>query len=206
MDNWKNMWDSRYRQEGYAYGEHPNEYLKEQLAHLPTGSILFGAEGEGRNAIHAAKSGWEVSAFDISEEGKNKALLLAQKNKVTIDYRVGQLPQLNYTPEQFDAIALIYAHFPPDIRSAYHQLLATYLKQGGLIIIEAFGKNHIEYRQKNEKVGGPNKLAMLFSTDELRAAFEGFEIITLEETAVELNEGLYHNGVGSVVRFVGRKK
>ena len=28
----------------------------------------------------------------------------------------------------------------------------------------------------------------------------------LEEKEIELNEGLFHNGTGSVIRFVGRKK
>ena len=69
----KEFWNERYRQNEFAYGEEPNEFLKEQLAKLQPGSILFPAEGEGRNAVYAAQSGWQVSAFDISEEGKKKA-------------------------------------------------------------------------------------------------------------------------------------
>jgi hypothetical protein len=49
------------------------------LIKLPIGSILFPAEGEGRNAVFAAKLGWAVSAFDISNEGKNKGIKLAKK-------------------------------------------------------------------------------------------------------------------------------
>jgi len=79
------------------------------------------AEGEGRNAIFAAKSGWSVSAFDISDEGKNKANRLAKANNVTIDYRVGLLESLNYNDEQFDVIGLIYAHFPADLKSFISQ-------------------------------------------------------------------------------------
>jgi len=32
------------------------------------------------------------------------------------------------------------------------------------------------------------------------------EIIELVEKEIELSEGLFHNGLGSVIRFVGRKK
>ncbi|MDC6367395.1 MULTISPECIES: class I SAM-dependent methyltransferase [Flavobacteriaceae] len=205
-DNWLNQWNDRYSESAYAYGVEPNEYLKIQLDQLKTGNILFGAEGEGRNAIYAATQGWTVSAFDISVEGKNKALQLAKNNAVQIDYQIGQLPELGYKNEQFDAIALIYAHFPPEIKSQYHTLLHQYLRIGGTVIFEAFGKNHLEYRQKNEKIGGPKDVDSLFSVEELKADFPNYDILELVETEVELQEGLYHNGKGSVVRFVGRKK
>jgi hypothetical protein len=147
-----------------------------------------------------------VAAFDISVEGKNKALQLATNNNVTIDYQIGELPALNYNPDQFDAIALIYAHFPANIKSKYHKLLDKYLKKGGIIIFEAFSKKHIEYRLKNPNVGGPKNLDSLFSIEELKADFENYECIELTETEIDLNEGLYHNGRGAVIRFVGRKK
>lgn len=206
IDNWKDIWDDRYSSEEFAYGEQPNNYLQDQLEVLAPGTILFAAEGEGRNAVYAAKLGWKVSAFDISIEGKKKALRLAEANKVTIDYQVGELQMLDYIPEQFDAIALIYAHFPAEIKSSYHTALDKYLRKGGIIIFEAFSKKHLDYLAKNEKVGGPKAIGMLFSIDELRSDFSNYEIIELEEKVIELHEGLFHNGEGSVVRFVGRKK
>lgn len=205
-DPWLKRWDERYSNTAYAFGEKPNEYLREQLQKLQPGNILFAAEGEGRNAVYAAKLGWTVSAFDISTEGRKKALQLAEKNKVSLNYEVGQLPDLAYTEGQFDAIALIYAHFPASIKSTYHKLLSTYLRKGGTVIFEAFGKKHLPYREKNPKVGGPRDLESLFSIEELLADFTDYEIIELVEKEVELNEGLYHSGTGSVVRFVGRKK
>lgn len=205
-DTWKRRWDERYSTHEYAYGEYPNNYLKEQLEKLEPGTILFAAEGEGRNAVYAAKHSWKVSAFDISIEGRNKALQLAENNNVTIDYQVGELQSLNYENEQFDAIALIYAHFPAEIKSPYHRTLEKYLRKGGLIIFEAFSKKHLDYIAKNENVGGPKEIEMLFSTDELKSDFMNYEIIELEEKEIELHEGLFHNGEGSVIRFVGRKK
>ena len=46
---------------------------------------------------------------------------------------------------------------------------------------------------------------MLFSREEIGSAFLDFDIQLLEETEAELKEGLYHNGTGSLVRFVGQK-
>jgi len=207
MNNpWTDRWNERYSQEGFAYGDQPNNYLKEQLDQLTPGSILFAAEGEGRNAVYAAKLGWNVSAFDISVTGKNKALQFAAMNRVGIDYQVGELPLLNYQTAQFDAIALIYAHFPADIKSVYHKMVSNYLRNGGLVIFEAFSKQHVDYIAANENVGGPRDSAMLFSPEELRSDFENYEINELAEKEIELNEGLFHRGKGSVIRFTGRKK
>lgn len=204
--SWIDRWNDRYSKEEFAYGEQPNNYLKEQLEKLSPGKILFPAEGEGRNAVYAARLGWTVSAFDISVEGKNKAEQLAEKHRVKIDYRVGELQTLNYSEGQFDAMALIYAHFPASIKSLYNKTLETYVRKGGIIIFEAFSKKHLEYLAINEKVGGPREIEMLFSIDEIRSDFPGYEVIELAEQEIELSEGLFHNGKGSVIRFAGRKK
>jgi hypothetical protein len=60
-------------------------------------------------------------------------------------------------------------------------------------------------REANPKVGGPNKIEMLFSVDSIKNDFPDFEIIQLEEVEIELNEGEYHNGRGKVIRFIGCK-
>lgn len=205
-DSWTARWNDRYSKEGFAYGDQPNDYLKEQLNKLTAGKILFPAEGEGRNAIFAAKLGWKVSAFDISEEGKKKALQFAQANNVSIDYQVGELQKLNYSPNQFDAIALVYAHFPAGIKSPYHEMLTKFLRKGGVIIFEAFSKKHLDYISRDEKMGGPRDSASLFSIEEIKSDFANCEFIELEEKEIELREGAFHQGLGSVIRFVGRKK
>lgn len=189
-DSWIDKWNERYRKEEFAFGEQPNNYLKYQLEKLTAGSILFPAEGEGRNAVFAAKPGWAVSAFDISVEGQRKASRLTATSKVTIDYQVGELQTLNYEAEQFDAIALIYAHFPAAIKSLYHKTLDTYLRKNGIIIFEDFSKRHLEYNAKNPKIGGPKELDSLFSIAELESDFANYEIIELVEKEIELSEGL----------------
>jgi hypothetical protein len=201
----KKIWDERYSNEAFAFGENPNEFLKETLPQFIPEKALFAAEGEGRNAVFAAGLGWEVSAFDLSEFGKMKAEILATKNQVSIDFTVGDIQTLKYDANSFDALVMIYAHFPASIKSSCHHQLITYLKPGGLIIFEAFSKNHIQYNSINPKVGGPKDMDQLYSIEEIKKDFKDFEIIELIETETDLSEGLYHIGLGSVIRFVGRK-
>ncbi|WP_397446832.1 class I SAM-dependent methyltransferase [Polaribacter sp. R77954] len=202
----ESFWNDRYKQDEFAYGKKPNDFLKQQLATIKPGNILFPAEGEGRNAVHAASLGWNVDAFDISLEGKKKALVLADIEETKIHYQVGYLPDLDYEDETFNVIALIYAHFPANIKAEYHKMLCSKLKKGGIVIFEAFSKNHIDFKMKNPKVGGPSDLAVLYSKEEIISYYKDFDIIELKEKEIELNEGLYHNGKGSVIRFVGQKK
>ncbi|MEQ9425775.1 MAG: methyltransferase domain-containing protein [Cyclobacteriaceae bacterium] len=202
----KEFWNDRYNIEDSAYGYEPNEYFKKQLSKLEPDKILLPAEGEGRNAIYASKLGWEVSAFDISEQGKIKAEILAQKNGVSIDYQIGEFEDIEYEQEYFGAIGLIYAHFTAELKSKYHKILDGYLKKGGIVIFEAFSKNNLELVKQNRNTNGPKDIDALFSVDEIREDFNNYDIMELGEEILELNEGLYHKGQSSIIRFVGRKK
>ncbi len=205
-DEWLNRWNDRYRHSEYAYGVDPNNFLKDQLRVLEPGKALFAAEGEGRNAVFAATQGWDVYAFDISDEGRRKALQLAEKNQVSLEYLVGQLPDLDYQAASFDALILIFAHFPASIKSEYHQKLVKLLKPGGVVIFEAYSKDHLAFRTANPAVGGPANIEDLFSIEELQHDFEGFSFDFITEEMIQLHEGLYHQGTGCVIHFMAKKQ
>lgn len=195
-----NFWDERYAAEAYAYGTAPNVFFKETIGEIPKGKLLFPAEGEGRNAVFAAQLGYEVYAFDTSKEAKNKADKLAQKYGVTLDYSVGDLETLNYPESYFDALILIYAHVPAEIRTAFCQHLLRLLKPNGQIIFESFSQEQLNYTS-----GGPKNSEMLFSEAQVKNDFPdvAFDFLTTE--VISLDEGKYHQGLGSVVRFRARK-
>lgn len=203
---YQQKWDERYRQQEYAYGKAPNMFFKEWLARFTPGNLLMPAEGEGRNGVYAATQGWQVTAFDISEAGRNKALQLAAENGVSINYLLGTLDSLPFTPAFFDAIGLIYAHVEGGQKAAFHQLASTYLRPGGVLLLEAFSKKHLAFNRQNPAVGGPKEVDMLLAKEELAGWFADYDVLLLEETVVHLQEGVYHNGEGAVIRFVGRKR
>lgn len=203
----KAKWDERYSKEDYAYGTSPNVFFKEIIdTHGIEGKILMPADGEGRNGVYAATKGLEVYAFDISIEGKKKALKLAKEENVTISYEVGDFFDLPLAKGKYDAAALIYAHFPTAILSKYHKKVAELIVPGGLVILEAFCKGHLELRKKDPKVGGPDKAEMLFSKEMIKDDFSDFEILQLKEIKIKLHEGEFHQGIGKVIRFLGKKK
>lgn len=194
------FWNERYATKEYAYGTEPNQFCKEQLKNLIPGKILFPAEGEGRNAVHAAKKGWEVFAFDPSVEGKRKAEKLASANGVIIDYQIAGYENVHFEHHFFDCIVLIFAHTHPLKRTEVHQKLTSYLKPGGILILEGFSKNQISYNS-----GGPRDVDMLFSKEELQSDFASFSELSITETNYILDEGEFHQGNASVIRVFGIK-
>jgi ubiquinone/menaquinone biosynthesis C-methylase UbiE len=199
-------WDERYKDSEFAYGTEPNAFFKEWLLKFKPGKILMPADGEGRNGVFAAQLNWNVTAFDLSSKGQQKALKLASENKVALEYIVGDLQQLEFEKNSFDAVGLIYAHFSAETKSKLHQKLNEYLKPGGIVIFEAFSKSHLDFKKANPKVGGPDNINDLFSKSEILEDFNKFEILYLEEEEIVLNEGKFHVGTGSVIRFVGKKE
>ena len=203
----REFWDERYAVKEYVYGTEPSNFFKNILDEyqLLKGKILLPGEGEGRNAVYAAKMGLEVTAFDQSIKGQKKALKLAGLKNVKITYLVGGIDELKFTENSFDAIALSFVHFPSHLRFSYHNQLSKLLKKNGLMIIEGFSKKQIKLIELNPKAGGPKNVDMLFSQEEIKGDFPQFEILKLTEEIIGLSEGDYHQGKSSVVRFIGRK-
>jgi hypothetical protein len=201
----KTFWDMRYSQQVYAYGTEPNEFFKSQLQLLIPNNILLPAEGEGRNAVYAARCGWTVHAFDQSIEGKKKALALAAHHNVPITYDIADALSIQLPEHYYDVIGLLYAHFPSQLRKQIHARFLSSLRTNGIILFEAFSTQQMEYQQQFGS-GGPQQKEMLFTIEETKKNFPGCDFILLEEKETVLTEGEFHNGKASVIRCVARKR
>jgi SAM-dependent methyltransferase len=196
----KEFWNERYGREEYAYGINPNPSLAEALSALTPGKILFPAEGEGRNAVFAAKAGWNVHAFDISEAGKTKSNKLAALNNVSINYSINSFENYDGIPEYFDCIALIFTHISAENRKDNFQRILKFLKPGGTLILIGFSKN-----QFGKKSGGPKNAEMLFSEVQLKKELEGLHNIEVKEFETDLTEGSFHAGYASLIQLTAIK-
>jgi 2-polyprenyl-3-methyl-5-hydroxy-6-metoxy-1,4-benzoquinol methylase len=195
----KEFWDERYANKEYVYGIEPNVFFKQEIQKLTPGRILLPAEGEGRNAVYAASLGWDVTAFDISVEGKKKADLLARKLDVVIDYRVCDFSEFDAAHERYDCVALIFVHVGRSERIQNHHFVTKWLKPNGNVILQAFSK------QQLGRFGGPPNDQLLFSAEELEDDFQLLTHCEIQEYEIKLNEGLFHQGDSAVINLVGRK-
>lgn len=197
----KSFWNERYGSKEYVYGKAPNEFFKSVLDTLPAGRLLLPCEGEGRNAVYAATKGWQVDAFDQSEAGQAKCRQLASECRVDVNYTIADATEFDYGENRYSLIALIYAHFPSSIRSVIHANCLKALQPGGLLVIEAFTPEQLQYQS-----GGPKDPDMLYTPEKLSADVKDMEILQLETLETHLEEGPFHSGKGAIIRLIARKK
>ncbi len=195
------FWNERYSKEEYAYGKSPNKFFETELEKLTPGKLLLPGEGEGRNAVFAASIGWEVEAVDQSEAGKKKALKLAEERNTKINYLLDDITTFSPKENYYDVVGLVFVHLPEELRKPFYKKLIASLKPGGKLILETFEKE-----QANKNSGGPKEPEQLQSLEEVIEDFIALEFVTLSKEIIQLNEGLYHKGESSVIRFVGSKK
>jgi SAM-dependent methyltransferase len=192
------FWDDRFAEEGFAYGEKPNVFLRRELERLDPGALLLPAEGEGRNAVWSAVRGWRVHAFDTSTVGRDKALAMARRRRVEMAYQLRSVTDpLDDLAGRFDAVGLVFMHLPSAHRRDAHRSVLRCLRPGGTLILEAFSKEQLE-----RGTGGPRDRDLLYDVDELREDFSALEIRSLERCDVDLTEGRYHRGEASVIRLI----
>ena len=197
----KEFWDERYKSSEYVYGITPNEYFKYRITELKPGKLLLPAEGEGRNGVYAASLGWEVTAYDISEEARKKAMTLAADNNVQISYKVDDLINAELGTAEYDAAAMIYMHLNQNDSKIVFPKIIKALKDGGYLIAEVYSKEQINYDS-----GGPSDLDMLYSTEQLKEDFAGFDIIELNQMYTDLEDNKFHKGKASIIRLFGQKR
>lgn len=194
------FWNDRYQATSWAYGNEPNLFFKAVLDSLPfQGRLLLAGEGDGRNALYAARLGWEVHAFDWSEVARDKTLQAAQAEGLTIHYEVASATSFT-TSHSMDLVASIFFHLPPDVRATAHARLISVLKPGGMMLLEAFDLPQLGFQS-----GGPRDEALLYSCELLQNDFSSLTTVSLTAFEAELSEGPFHSGPAALVRYTGIK-
>jgi len=82
----------------------------------------------------------------------------------------------NWPVGDFDAVASIFLHLPPDLRPQIHTQMLTALKPGGLLIIEAFTPAQLQHSS-----GGPKQAELLYTAEILQKDFATAEVLELLE-------------------------
>ena len=194
------MWNERYQENGYYYGKMPNDFLVESVSYIPKGNVLCIAEGEGRNSVFLARSGYTVAGVDSSFVGLEKARKLAYDNGVEVDYQCADLATYEIEPSSLEGVVSIFCHLPPDLRQQVLRKAVVGLKKGGVIILESYSPDQIKHG-----TGGPKDPTMLPTPEILKQELEGLEFLVCRQVERVVMEGIGHSGPSSVVQVVGIK-
>ena len=200
----RDSFDDRYREPDYHYGTEPNAFLVSQKARFRPGmKALLPGDGEGRNGVWLAEQGLEVTTFDPSPFGIEKANKLAATRGVRIDAHCAGVENWAWQPARFDVVCLFFIHLPAELRRPAHARALDTLRPGGIVVLETFSPHQIECRKRGA-AGGPKEIERLFSVEMLREDFAGARFHVAEETEADFN-GHAHYGRCGVVRMVAER-
>jgi SAM-dependent methyltransferase len=169
-DWWPLLFDRIYTSARPSFSQQPSTVLVEAIEGRPPGRALDVAMGQGRNAVFLAQRGWEVTGFDLSQEGIDAARANARKAGVTLTAVRDSIETFDFGTAQWDLIALIY------VPSSAHEgaamaTLARALKPGGLLVIESFGADPKIVPRRPVDI----------DPAQLKASLTGFEVLRFDD-------------------------
>lgn len=193
------FWDERFEAEHYVFGTEPNAFLRREAHRIPPASrVLAVADGEGRNGVFLAGFGHDVVATDFSSRGMAKARRLAAEKGVKLQTELVDLADYDWSAGDFDAIAAIFIQFAdPAFRAEIFEGFAKALKPGGILLLEGYRPEQLEYG-----TGGPKVEEKLYTEEMLRQAFADWDIQMLNAYDAEVDEGPGHAGMSALIDLI----
>ncbi|MCR5501718.1 MAG: methyltransferase domain-containing protein [Lachnospiraceae bacterium] len=160
-----------YEGDDYYWGTEPGSFLDE-LADLNPPSagkkVLDIGCGEGKDAVYMAQKGYEVSAFDLTENGIRKTIALAETRNVRINAYVDDINSFDIS-EQYD---IIYStgtvqYLFDENKADFFRKLEKITRPDGVVFINVFvEKPFLELPpdwDKEEKMWKPGELFTYFA-------------------------------------------
>jgi SAM-dependent methyltransferase len=150
----------------------PNAFLVEAAAGIKAGGqALDVGAGMGRNAIHLAKLGWDVTGIDLSAEGL--AVMRANAEKAGLKVRTVKTSyqDFDFGRERWGLVAMILSWAPVE-DAKFLSRLKDSIRPGGYLVFE-----HVLQRPQNPFAPGVHAL----NPGALKEFFQEFEILIYRE-------------------------
>ncbi|CAN5605448.1 class I SAM-dependent methyltransferase [soil metagenome] len=193
------FWNERYAEDGWAFGDEPGPWMREQLNRLPSGaSVADLGAGEGRAGLYLARRGHPVLAVDFAQDGLRKLERIAAAEGLNISVNVRDLGEPWPEAPEVDAIAISFVQLLPRERQQLFATATAMLRHGGVMFGELFSLRHIS--PEFSRIG-PSSPDRLLSLDEIRTALKSGTFSEIEDADTQLDEGRYLQGRAAVLRF-----
>ncbi len=157
--------DKIYTAHKDLFSQEPNGFLVRSVRGVKPGAALDVAMGQGRNSVFLAMQGWDVTGYDLSEQGMAIARANADKAGVKIRTTRASHQEFDFGSERWDLIVMTYAFVNME-DAAFLKKLRDSLKPGGRIVVEQIN------------AGGTGK----GPANALFRSFEGLRVIHYEDT------------------------
>ena len=119
-----------------------------------------------------------------------------------VDYRLSGVDDWRWDALPYDVVAAIFVQFaaPPE-RQRLFQGMKRALKTGGLLILQGYRPEQIEYG-----TGGPKRRENMYTEAMLRGSFGDLDILHLASHDEVVDEGPGHSGMSALIDLVARRR
>lgn len=131
------MWDDRYRESDRIWSGNPNVVLVREVEDLKPGRALDLGCGEGADAVWLARTGWQVTATDISRVALERAAVHAADAAVAdrVDWQWHDLGA-SFPEGEYDLVSAQFLHSMGDLpREEILRRAAGAVAPGGVLLI-----------------------------------------------------------------------
>jgi cyclopropane fatty-acyl-phospholipid synthase-like methyltransferase len=196
------MWEERFAKEEYLFGTEPVPFLTKHDALFQAGqSVLSIAEGEGRNSVHLAKKGMNVTGVEFAPSAVAKAQKLAALHDVQPTFILSDLFEWNWPHNTYDiTLGLFFQFVGPAGRDILWRKMLDATRPGGLILIHGYTPKQLEFG-----TGGPPDVANMYTSADFGPVFQDCEVLVCEEYEAEQRSGSAHVGMSALIDFIARK-
>lgn len=196
-----NRWDQKYTLDTYLFGTEANAFIQQKVSIFKSGSTIAAyAEGEGRNAVFLASKGHQVTAYDYSKVGLDKATQLANEKNVAITTKLVDLESDELLSEYYDGSILVFGHFNKKYQLSILTKIMNSIKPNGYFLMEVY-----EESQSNLDTGGPKDIEHLYNAKQILDWASNYTLIHFFTGETERNEGSRHTGKCRVVQLIIQK-
>ena len=177
-----------YEGDEYYWGLEPGDFLFELIKLCPpteNTKVLDIGCGEGQDAVFMAEKGYDVTAFDLTENGIRKTIALAHKRGVKVNAYVDDINTFE-TDEQFDIIFSTgtVQYIFDENKESFFKKLEKITKPNGIVFINVFvEKSFLDLPpdwDKEEK---------MWKSGELFTYFSDWKFEKIDEVIFEDNSG-----------------
>lgn len=142
MSNIRTNYEKWYEGGGYYWGTEPADFCDELIKLCPPSKgkkVLDIGCGEGKDAVYMASKGYDVYAFDLTENGIRKTKLLAEEKDVDVKAYVDDINTF-VTDEQFD---IIYSsgtiqYLFEENKAEFFEKIGKITKKNGFVFFNVF--------------------------------------------------------------------
>jgi SAM-dependent methyltransferase len=133
-DDWQRIAYNRiYSSDDPGINQQPNAFLVRIVQSLKPGKALDFGIGQGRNSVYLAQHGWDVTGFDIADEGVAAARANAGRVGVRVNAIVANANAFDWGENRWDLIVATY-----EDELTYAEQIMKALRPGGWLVIEDY--------------------------------------------------------------------